>query len=803
MSNRIFDSRKLHLFLLLLAILSASCNTTQHLRENQFLVKQNKVILKSEYKITNRGELKESLNHYVIQKPNTYTFNILPLKLWRYNRRYDKYSIRPDTSLPKSVERPVVLDTSLTKRSVQNMKKYLFRQGYFYAKIEDTISFRKKKAYPVYTVTLGNNFLIKNVNYDMDDSSIAKIVRGAMDESVLTKGKEYTYGLMDEERGRITTLLRNNGYYRFTLDNVTFVIDTFDKSLFRNAESPFQSAINFISTTKNNGKPTVDINIYIRIADDSLAYKKHYVRSVTVYPDFRSAADLKDSTMITKTIDSITFKYHKNYVHANVLYQHIYLSPGTLYSQADFDKTIVKLNELGIFQYLRIQPREERRNRGTLDMDILLNRTKKYDFSTNYEISSGTTYALGNSVGVNYRDRNILKGANLFTFGVNGGVELAYNSGNDVVSNFTFLTKYYGANTSIDFPKFLAPIGSSLFDNSNLPHTIIGAGTNVIERVDYFTLANTRANFTYSWRQTQTKTWMFSPAFMNIIRLPNSSDSFKKVLSVNEYLRNSYKENFIEGENITFTYDNNQKKRGVNNSFLKVSLEEAGGLLSIFNTAEDKLTDKYTLQYAQYTKFDFDARRYFTFPHSTIALRFYGGVGVPYDKSPTLPYIKQYFAGGPYSLRGWRIRTLGPGSYFLKDTTNTSSQSFIDRTGDIKLELNGEYRFPIAPLFAGVIKMNGAIFADAGNIWFAKKNKDYPGGEIEWSTFGQEIATDIGVGARFDIASFIIVRLDVAMPVKKPYVNSNNGWVFREIDLGNATWRSQNIIPQISIGYPF
>ncbi len=271
------------------------------------------------------------------------------------------------------------------------------------------------------------------------------------------------------------------------------------------------------------------------------------------------------------------------------------------------------------------------------------------------------------------------------------------------------------------------------------------------------------------------------------------------MLADNEYLKNSYKQNFIEGENISLTFDNILKKHGYNYSYIKLSIEEAGGLLGAINQLGAALNDIYKIQYAQYTKFDFDGRHYFTFPKSVLAFRFYGGIGIPYGQSDALPYIKQYFSGGPYSLRGWRIRTLGPGSYYNPAT----GVNQIDRTGDIKLEMNGEYRFPITPLFAGAVKMNGALFADAGNIWLAKKDPGYPGGEFLLTTLAQDIAMDMGAGARFDIASFLTLRIDVAIPVKKPYISTNTGWVFSNIDPSSSSWRANNIIFNVSIGYPF
>ncbi len=805
MGKRLFDNRTIFFHLLLVAFaLLAACNTTKHLDDKQYLVRKNKLTLKSEKKITNKGELKDNLGHYMIQKRNSTLFGI-PFKLVFYNRHYYRLHELPDTSLPKSVERPEIFDSSKMVKSAENMKNYLNFQGYFYARVKDTVTFAKKKAYPAYDITTGINYRINNVSYDVDDSAIARIVQSSIDETALEKNKDFTWGLIDDERSRITQLVRNNGYYNFTQENVNFIhgLDTVDKTIFKNVESPFENAINFISPVKGSQEHEIDILGKIRREDDTEAYQKFTIASVTVYPDFVSNKDVADNSMLSETVDSVLFKYHNEYIHPRVLFEHIYLAPGQIYSQADCDKTVLKLNDLNIFQYIKPEFRERVGEKGVLDCYIFLSKVKKLDFTVNPVVSSGSTYSLGSSVGVNVRNRNFAKGANLLTVGVNGGIELGPNKAGEFFNDLTLLTKYYGVNASIDFPKFIAPIPSDLFGNGNLPHTILSVGENVIDRVNYFRLENSSANLSYSWKESPTKTWNFSPVFVNVINV-KETDSFRKVLAGNEYLTNSYKATFIEGESLSFTFDNHDVKHGRNYSFLKLSIEEAGGLLSALNQTGNAFIDTYiTKSFAEYTKFDFDARHYFTLPHSVFAFHFYGGIGLPYGTSTALPYIKQYFAGGPFSLRGWRIRTLGPGSSLSTSDTGKNANVTIDRTGDIKLEWNGEYRFPITPLFAGAVKMNGAIFADAGNIWLARKDPVYPGGEFSFNTLGQDIAADVGAGARFDIASFLTLRIDVAMPVKKPYVFTDGGWVFNQIDPWNSSWRSNNIIFNISIGYPF
>lgn len=800
---------------LLLLVVMAGCSSTKHLGDDQCLLWKNRIVLKNETPMPYKGELKENLDNLIVQQPNSNYMGIsvvkIPKKLWWYNFRYKRYHNTPDSLLPKGMQRPVVFDSLTMPRSVQNMKNYLFNQGFFYARIWDTVEFKRKKVLTTYVVETGKNYHIDRLNYNIDDSSIAMLVRDYSDATVLKKGFEFTYSMLEEERSRITSVLNNNGYRRFNLENITFKIDTIDKSIFKRSASPFENAVNYISQANTHKKSTLDVDIIIRKADDSLSYNKYTISRITVYPDYRSTDDRTDPRMITRTIKGVDFKYHSEYVFPKVLYRHMFISPGTLYSKADEERTISRMGGLGIFHYIRVQFRENRVTRDSLDCSIYLNRAQKYDFSTNFEVSNGSTYALGNSLSFNFRNKNFMRGANLLTLSASGGIETYYNDqlADDVYKRFLLLTQYYGVNASLDFPKFVAPIASSIFSNSNLPHTVVSVGENVIHRVNYFQLLNTSANFAYNWRETDTKTWTLTPAFINRIRLPEAylTDSFRNLLSKNQYLWNSYKQTFIEGENIAFRFDNSIKRKGHSYSYLRLAFEEAGTVLKGVRKLGYALNQIYKLEdtsFAQYTKFDFDARHYFAIRKSVLALRFYGGVGIPYGEPWALPYIKQYFAGGPYSLRGWRIRSLGPGSYVRPEPEDGSTdRSQIDLTGDIKLETNAEYRFPVMPLFAGAVKMNGALFADAGNIWLSYPDTAYAGGELAISKLGQDIAMDLGLGARFEIASFLTVRMDVAMPVKKPSVHVNSGWVFDQISLYDSKWRSDNLIINFSIGYPF
>ncbi|NDC40001.1 MAG: hypothetical protein EBZ77_00350, partial [Chitinophagia bacterium] len=533
---------------ILYLLVTGSC-TTSHIPEGKHLLATNKVVLSSSSVINDKGEKKDIIRRIIVQKPNTYSFfGWVPYRLWLYNLRYNSLHKRPDSLLPKTVERPVLYDSTLLPKSLLNIRSYLFNQGYFYADIKDTTIYRNKKAFKTYTINAGDNYLINKYNFDVDDTALLRCFQNEMEATELSHNRTFTFLLLDAERSRLTAIARNQGYYRFSQDNIRFVLDTLDKNYLKDLDNPLESALNFINLSKRNRKPTLDVNIIVHSADDS-ANRLHTISKVTVYPDYNGVADRTD-TSLTETIqEGIRFRYHEPYVHSKVLAKRIFMRPGKFYSQDDYDRTVAKLNELGIFQFIRVQFQKAGSDT-ELNCNIYINRTRKYDFNANYEVSSGTTYQLGNSAGLSFRNKNFGRGGNLLAVSVNGGVELTYNDnvGREFFDHFALLTEYYGLNASLDFPKFIAPIRDRRFGNSSLPHTIVTAGTNVTDRVTYFTLVNSSAGFRYNWRETREKTWDVTPAFINIIRRPRTTALFDTILMGNSFLRNTYSNNFIEGE---------------------------------------------------------------------------------------------------------------------------------------------------------------------------------------------------------------------------------------------------------------
>lgn len=788
---------------MLLTTLWTSCDTTKHLKEGEYLLQSNTVELKSPQPLTRKGELRDNLESIIAQKPND-RFMGMPTKLWIYNSRYEKYQKNPALlEQSRSAEPPVVFDSSLIRRSKQNMESYLFNQGYFYATVSDTTILKGKKAYVKYNVETGTNYLINKVHLDVDDSTIKQLLLNVQHETLLEEGKEFSNSLLDEERARLTNHLREFGYYKFTANNISFKLDTFNKQYVKDVENPFESAINFVALQKDEKKPTLDVRVRIRREEEPLSYRRWAIGQITVFPDYEGRQDIRDSTMIMKESGGVIFKYHNYYVNEDVILRHILLITGRYFEQEDYDNTLSKLNELGVFQTVRIFFREDTTGPDNrLRTFIMLTPSKKYDFFTNVEASNGTTYTLGTALTVGARNRNFARGANFLTVTASGGIESSYydSLGRTIDEKFLIQTKTLGLNANLDMPKFVAPVKMDKYSRFNLPRTVLGIGTTFLDRVGYFNMNNISSNFTYRWTETKTKRWEATPAFFNFIRYSNIDPNFQARLDTNEFLRNTYSNVFIEGESVVFTFTDQDKRRGDDYSFVRAGVEEAGGLLSAANLLVRESNPEFASRFARYLKIDGEAKHYFIFNHSQLVFRLLTGVGLPYGRSISLPYIKQYYSGGAYSVRGWKVRTLGPGSFV--DSAASEGNAIVDRTGDIKLELNGEYRFDIVKLISGIFDLKGAVFTDAGNVWLARKAEDLTNGEFSFPHVANDLAVSSGAGARLVIASFIVLRFDLAMPIKRP-TRTGSGWTFKDINFRDSDWRDDNLVFTVGINYPF
>lgn len=808
LQKRFLSGWRLLCLLAAIALLQ-SCHSTRYLPEGSYLLRSNTVKVKAPSDVKEKATLTDNLSALIAQKPNK-RFLGIPVQLYLYNLRHNRY--QEDTSNYQirsgTVEKPVIFDSSLVRRTVQNMQAYLFNTGFFYAQVRDTVTFQKKKARVTYRVETGSVYHIDSVSYDVDDSLVRSYILHDSTGSLLQQNAVFNMALLEEERDRLTANMRNLGYYRFTNENISFEIDTFYRraALLRDSA---QLPLFQVDSLQEARDGRLAVRVVVRRGTETAPYYRYQIGRIRVFPDFRDRSDYGDSTLLEKRVGDMVVRYHDYWLKEDVIFRNVFLDSGALYSQSDYDQTITQLNELGVFQYVRIAFGEDTSipGRHVLNCGIFMTPTLRYDFNTNFEVSSASTYTAGTAVSFGIRNRNLFRSANQLSVTATAGIELIYDErlGNDFFRKFYTQSRNLGLSTSLTVPRFLVPFRLRRVSKTTLPRTVFSLGTNVLDRANYFTLNNTSASLAYRWRQTPTQTWELTPLFVSVFRLPSISEDFQKRLDTNTFLANSYRDVTLAGENLTFTFSNSAQSTTQNKSrdysYLRLSVEEAGGLLYGVSALSTDLRSRVLSNAASYVRLDADLRHFHPWGRKLLAMRFAVGVGLPYGNNTSLPYVKQYFAGGAYSVRGWRVRTLGPGSYYNADTGRQASY-LIDRTGDIRLETSAELRFDLFRLFGGSVKFAGATFADAGNVWLARENASYPGGEFRFSKLYGDLAVSAGAGLRLNFGDFIILRVDGAVPMKKPY-GPNDGWVFKDIRLTDPTWRADNLVLSFAIGYPF
>lgn len=334
-----------------------------------------------------------------------------------------------------------------------------------------------------------------------------------------------------------------------------------------------------------------------------------------------------------------------------------------------------------------------------------------------------------------------------------------------------------------------------------MPNTIFTLGGGIFSRVELYELYSFNASLGYSWKTNEKVSHLLRPVDVSFTKLAESSPEFEDYLDQNPNIRKSMEEQFILGTSYTFTLSNMHLTKRKSNFYLNESVDVAGNLVGLIMNAStgEKATPEnphiiLDVAYSQFVRLRNEFRYFYkTGKKSQLGWRIIAAAGIPYQNSSTMPYVKQFYVGGTNSLRAFPARSVGPGTYSAPDSLTTG---YVDQTGDVKLETSLEYRFPIYKYF------RGALFLDAGNIWLVNNDENRQGGKFDINTFYSELAVGAGYGFRFDF-NYIVLRFDLAFPMRKPWLPEGDRWAFGDIDLGSPAWRKENIITNIAIGYPF
>lgn len=687
------------------------------------------------------------------------------------------------------MKKPPVYDVSNAEKSVVYMRALFTSMGYFkdtitYKAVIDTVNGDQYRTTISFDVTPGKPVLLDSISYNIKQQELQQLAISSQKESFLKKGEPFAKSTISLELDRLTELYRNNGFLKFGRDMLQGLWDTVDVSFFNPNTDPFEQLQMLEKLKEQRKNPTADLEIRLKPGADSSRLRKYFIGKINVYPDYNqdTAGYARKGTMVKG--DSII--YYRNLFRPGIFPPNIYLVPGSLYDQRNYYKTINRFNSFGTWRLVNIE-QLPRKNQDTVDIMIRLTPAKKFGFAANLEGSLNYGAVAGNLAGFNLnfglQNRNVWRSANQSNTNIRFGIE----TGKDTVTKVKFVqTKQLSFSHSIFFPRAVGIsniIPAKLKENARTVFSFNAAST---ERRALFNLTTVNGSWGYEF-QWNKKTLAF--------RFPNIEYSFLKrkplldtLFSKNPALKNIFTDGFISSTIINFSINGGQKK---NINFFRGNMEVSGLVSGLIGSSKFLDTNLY-----RFIKLDGEFTRKIVYRKSAIAIRVFAGMGYEFnstanpDKKSNLPFFKQYYAGGPNSMRAWALRKLGPGSSVKDFGLNP------ERYGDVQLEANIEYRFPITSLSG--VKINGALFTDMGNIWYLKNTSGRPAEEVfNFSRLGQDIAIGAGAGLRIDF-SFFVIRFDYSYKVKDPSPADKaiqNKWFY--------DWRLRNGQFQLGIGYPF
>jgi outer membrane protein insertion porin family len=702
----------------------------------------------------------------------------------------------------KELAPPPAFDTVNITRSKSFMMALMNSFGYYAPMITDTFEIdtvgKQARAYVYFAVTPGKNLKLDSIVYRLQTPELQALVLKNMDKSLLKKGAPFSKQIISSELDRLIELFRNNGYYKFSIKDIYAETDTVVAALIDPALDPFEQAKLLEELKRKRDNPTINVTIRQKPVIDSGNITKYYVGKITLFPDLPLVEDTSVMLRIdTLTQNGITIISRSNKFKPAFLSKNVYLRPGKLFRQDNYYKTLNRFNtQLGAWQNAAIDLSESPMNDSLLDASIRLYPASKQRISYTLEASRNTndiltaTNLFGIGVNVGLRDRNAYRQSVQTTTNVRGGIELG--------SNF-IQTEQASISHNIYFPQFIVPFLSNLKEwKVDNPRTVLNLNASYTDRRQFFTLRAFSASWGYQWarinkEKNKTYSYIFNPINVEYASL-SKTDSLQKLLDSIPSLNEAFKTGLVIGNQFIFSIlKQNTKGKNAHLDFWRITAEQSGALLGLIHAIN--MGDL-----RRFVKADIEYRHHIDYKKTELAMRAYAGGGIAYGHGlgtdQTLPFYKAYWAGGPNSMRGWQVRQLGLGSSTFYNKFDTGRINKIDRFGDVQLEGNIEYRFPLGTVFG--VKIKSAIYTDIGNIWDRQRvdtTKFADGSDFTIGRFYKEFAVDAGTGLRLDFDYFII-RLDWAYRIRDPQRSDYPNRWFYDMRLADGTF-------QLGIGYPF
>ena len=699
-----------YLTLLTAALLMCGCSATRDLPEDVYMLDRVRVVADGKYKDINPSKLKS----YIRQKGNARWFYALKIPLGVYAMA-GKDSSWINRTLRNMGEAPVVYDTLMAQQTCEILRQALQNKGYLDAEVELFLDKKGRKVNAYYVLHPNEPYFVSDFDTEIRDSVIARLL--ADRKMQIRIGQRFSVDALNSERSEITSFLQDRGYFRFHKEYITY------------------------KARRHDEEKKVDVKLIVHpyyTAEGKDTLHAHYdIRNIV----YESGAP-NDSVI---------------HLRRHVLEENTFIEKGKPYSASALQNTYNHFGRLGAVRYTNINF-EPVPDTSLLDTRIQIQTNKPSTISFQPE-GTNTAGDLGAAASLTYQNRNLFKGAETFSVQLRGAYEAI--RGLEGYKNQDFIE--YSIESRLSFPRFIFPFLSSDVRRRIIATSEVSLTFDSQDRPEFHRRVLS-AVWRYNWRpQGHHDSYRIDLIDLNYVFMPWISETFKKeylddTTNSNAILRYNYEDLFIMKMGFGWTYNNGRYA-------LKTNVETAGNLLNLSSRIfkpemnENQQYMLFGIAYAQYVKGDFDFTKQLLSRLSKDQLVFHFGFGIayPYGNSRILPFEKRYFSGGANSVRGWSVRSLGPGSYKDKD----GQINFITQTGDLKLDLNLEYR---THLFW---KFGGALFVDAGNIWTLRDYKDQPGGQFQIGSFLRDLAVSYGLGVRLNFDYFIL-RFDLGMKAVNP-----------------------------------
>ncbi len=754
-------------FLIFTILLLSSCSGTKKIPEGDLLYIGHKIEVNGERTTkAERKKIESNLDGIIRPKPNRSILGMRP-GIFFYNLAGEvkkekgfKYWIKY-----KLGEKPILfseVDVSYNKKLIQN---YAENKGFFNVLTASDSTKKGRKAIANYDIKLNYQYKIKQVIFPSDSSELTKKITTLKKSSLLKIGEPYDLDIIKNERTRIDSKLKELGYFYF---NENFLITKVDSTV---------------------GNHEVDLIVDIKSETPTKAKEAFKINSIYVFSNFNIEDTIKNNKENAIKYEKFTIIDNENLFKPIVFENALNFEKGDFYNRNNHNLSLNRLITLGTFKFVKNQFIENDTLGNYLDAYYYLTPLPKK--SVRFEALAKTNSAnySGTELNVNWSNRNTFRGAELLSISVFGGLEVQISGQNNGFNVYRF-----GGESSLVWPRFITPFNVHTASGF-VPRTKASLSYEYQFRAKLYSLQTFRSTFGYLWKENERKEHNFNAMDITYTTSNGVTDLYQEQINENPSLEKVIQKQLILGPTYSYTYTNTMLANRKNTFYFKGGVDLSGNATGLLLGATDSNNPKTILgvPFSQFFKFEIDFRHYLNFSKETkLASRVIMGVGVPYGNSSELPFIKQFFIGGTSSIRAFRARSIGPGTF---DGTNTTATFLPDQSGDIKFEFNTELRTKIYDL------VKGAVFVDGGNIWLLNENTDKSGAKFS-KDFMSQLAIGTGVGLRFDF-SFLILRTDFAFPLRKPYLPKGQEWVIDDIAFGNSNWRKENLIFNLAIGYPF